>query len=93
MFLSVGGLRDAVVGGASKTAHVEVLLQQFVAIFADREPAVRDSGDARERHVQKSQLTNEPDVPPIRLSTAAAAVYLFRADVFSLILRCPLHGG
>ena len=59
VLLSVASLRDAVAGGASKTADVEVLIQQFVDNFADREPSVRDGGDARERHVQKSQLTDD----------------------------------
>ena len=58
LLLSVAGLRDAVAGGESKTAHVEILLQPFMDNFADREPSERDSGDARERHVQKSQITD-----------------------------------
>ena len=52
-------LQDAVAGGASKTENVEAMVQQFIANFAYRQPAPRDSGDARERHVQKSQLTDD----------------------------------
>ena len=52
-------LQDAVAGGASKTENVEAVLQQFIDNFADRQPAPGDSGDARERHVQKSQLTDD----------------------------------
>lgn len=52
-------LQDAVAGGASKTEHVEAMLQQFIDNFADQQPAPRDSGDARERHVQRSQLTDD----------------------------------
>ena len=51
-------LQDAVAGGASKTENVEATLQQFIDNFADRQPAPRDSGDARERQVQKPQLTD-----------------------------------
>ena len=40
-------LQDAVAGGASKTENVEAMLQQFIDNFADRQPAPRDSGDAR----------------------------------------------
>ena len=59
LLASFGTLQDAVAGGASKAANVEVMLQQFMDNFADREPAQRDGGDARERHVQKSQLTDD----------------------------------
>ena len=52
-------LQDAMAGGASKTENVEAMLQQFIDNFVDREPALFDSGDARERHVQKSQLTDD----------------------------------
>ena len=52
-------LQDAVAGGASKTENVEAMLQQFIDNFADRQPAPRNSGDARERHVQNSQLTDD----------------------------------
>ena len=52
-------LQDAVAGGASKTEHVEAMVQQFIDNFADQQPAPRDSGDARERHVQRSQLTDD----------------------------------
>ena len=52
-------LQDAVAGGASETEHVEAMLQQFIDNFADRQPAPQDSGDARERHVQRSQLTDD----------------------------------
>ena len=52
-------LQDAVAGGASRTENVEAMLQQFIDNFADRQPTPRDSGDARERHVQKSQLTDD----------------------------------
>ena len=51
-------LQDAVAGGASRTENVEAMLQQFMNNFADWQPAPRDSGDARERQVQKSQLTD-----------------------------------
>lgn len=51
MLLFVGGLHNAVAGGVSKTVHVEVVLLQFLDNFVDREPAVRDNGGARERHV------------------------------------------
>ena len=51
-------LQDAVAGGASKTKNVEAMLQQFMNNFANRQPAPRDSGDARGRHVQRSQLTD-----------------------------------
>ena len=44
ILLSVAGLRDAVTGGASKTADVEVLLQQFMDNFADREPLAGQRG-------------------------------------------------
>ena len=59
VLLSIVSLWDSVAGGASKTADVEVLIQQFVDNFADSEPFVRDSQNARERHVQKSQLTDD----------------------------------
>ena len=59
VLLSVERLRDVVAGGASMTADVEVLIQQIPNNFADREPSVRDSGDPRERHVQKSQLNDD----------------------------------
>ena len=52
-------LQDVVAGGASKLENVEAMLQQFMDNFADRQPAPRDSGDARERHVQRSQLTDD----------------------------------
>ena len=52
-------LQDAVAGGASKTENVEAMLQQFIDNFADRQPAPQGSGDARERHVQKPQLTDD----------------------------------
>ena len=52
-------LQDAVAGGASKVENVEAMLQQFMDDFADRQPAPRDSGDVRERQVQKSQLTDD----------------------------------
>ena len=52
-------LQDAVAGGAPKTENVETMLQQFIDNFADRQPASRDSGDAKERHVQNSQLTDD----------------------------------
>ena len=54
--LSVAGLRN---GGASKIAHVEVLLPQVVGDVAARASFVRDGGGARGRHVHKSQLTND----------------------------------
>ena len=56
-----GTLQNAVAGGASKTENenVEAMLQQFIDNFADQQPAPRDSGDARERHVQKSQLPDD----------------------------------
>ena len=46
-------------GGVSKTENVEAMLQQLIENFADRQPAPRDSGVARERHVQKSQLSDD----------------------------------
>ena len=46
-------------GGASKTENIEAMLQQFMDNFADQQPAPRGSGDARERHVQKSQLNDD----------------------------------
>ena len=52
-------LQDSVAGGGSKTENVEAMLQQLKGNFADRQPAPRGSGDARERHVQKSQLTDD----------------------------------
>ena len=52
-------LQDAVAGGASKVENVEAMLQQFMDNFADRQLAPRDSGDVRERQVQKSQLTDD----------------------------------
>ena len=51
--------QNAVAGGASKTENVEAMLQQFILNFADRQPARRDSRNARERHVQRSQLTDD----------------------------------
>ena len=53
------GEQDSVAGGASKTENVEAMLPQFIDNFADRQPAPRDSGDATERHVQRSQLTDD----------------------------------
>ena len=44
-------LQDAVAGGSSDTENVEAVLQQFIDNVADRQPASRDSGHARERHV------------------------------------------
>ena len=52
-------LQDAVAGGASETENVEAMLQHFIDNLADRQPAPRDSGDARERHVQRSLLTDD----------------------------------
>ena len=52
-------LQDAVAGGASKTENVGAMLQRVIDNFADRQPAPRDSGDARERHVQTSQLFDD----------------------------------
>ena len=52
-------LQDAVAGGASKIENVEAMLQQFMDNFAHWQPAPRDSGDVRERQVQKSQLTDD----------------------------------
>ena len=59
VLLSVSSLRDAVAGGASKPADVDVLFRQFVDNVADREPSVWDSGDARKYHVQKTQKTDD----------------------------------
>ena len=56
---SFGALRDAVAVGASKTSHLEVLLQQPVYNVYDRASALREGGGARERHVRKSQLTDD----------------------------------
>ena len=58
LLASFATLQDAVAGGASKIENVETMLQQFIDNFAYRQPAPRDSGDARERQDQKSQLTN-----------------------------------
>ena len=55
LLASFESLQVAVAGGASKIENVDAMLQQFMDNFADRQPAPRDSGDARERQVQKSQ--------------------------------------
>ena len=47
-------LQNAVAGGASKVENVEAMLQQFMDNVGDRQPASRDSGDVRERQLQKS---------------------------------------
>ena len=52
-------LQNAVSVGACKTENIDAMLQQFIDNFDDRQPAPRVSGDARERHVQTSQLTDD----------------------------------
>ena len=59
-------------GGASKTENVEAILQQFIDNFAGRQPAPRDSREARERHVQKSQFTEKIWRPEIIGCSAGA---------------------
>lgn len=55
---SVGGFQEKVNGGALNAANVEVFLQKLVDNFATRSPALRDNEDARERHFQIAQLTD-----------------------------------
>ena len=58
LLASVETLQDAVDGGASRVENVEAMLQQFMDYVGDWQPPPRDSGDVRERQLQKSQLTN-----------------------------------
>ena len=46
-------------GGASRAENMEAMVQQFMDNVGDRQPAPQDSGDARERQLQKSQLTDD----------------------------------
>ena len=59
LLASVETLQDAVAGGASRAENMEAMVQQFMDNVGDRQPAPRDSGDARERQLQKSQLTDD----------------------------------